>query len=137
MEVPELLNERMELKLQAALVIPAKYIYQNKVNENVIILNKNTINSNYIEPGYDYILHIDTVEQNEFPISQLRLDFIIKMIEMELPECKILLSDSVKLKEVRDQYGIKLSKAQERMFPTLIDYYPSFFKFWDRAEKLV
>lgn len=137
MEVPEVLNERMELKLKTALVIPAKYIYQHKVNENVIVLNKNTINSNYIEPGYDYILHIDSVEQNEFPISQMRLDFIIKMIEMELPECKILLSDSVKLKEVRDQYGIKLSKVQERMFPTLIDYYPSFFKFWDRAEKLV
>jgi deoxyribodipyrimidine photo-lyase len=137
MELPQILEERQKLELPTELIIPEQYIYQSKVNENVILLNKNTINSNYIEPGYDYILHIDTDEQIKYPISQQRLDFIISMIDMELPECKILLSTSTKMKEVRADYGVKLSKSQERMFPTLTEYYPSFFKFWDKAEKLV
>jgi deoxyribodipyrimidine photo-lyase len=137
MELPQVLAERQKLELPTELLIPEQYVYQSKVNENVIMLSKNTINSNYIEQGYDYILHIDADEQNQYPISQQRLDFIISMINMELPECKILLSTSTKMKEIRAEYGVKLSKAQERMFPTLTEYYPSFFKFWDKAEKLV
>jgi hypothetical protein len=82
-------------------------------------------------------LYIDFDEQKEYPISQNRLDFVLKMIDMELPECKILLATSTEMKDIRAQYGVKLSKEQARMFPTLTDYYPSFFKFWDKAEKLV
>jgi deoxyribodipyrimidine photo-lyase len=137
MEVPEKLTNREGLKLNTKLNIPDKYIYKTKVNENVMMLNKNTINSNYTEPNYDYVLYIDVDEQKEYPISQNRLDFVIKMIDMELPECKILLATSTEMKDIRAQYGVKLSKEQARMFPTLTDYYPSFFKFWDKAEKLV
>jgi deoxyribodipyrimidine photo-lyase len=137
MEVPEKLIERQALKLETKLNIPDKYIYKNKLKENIIMLNKNTINSNYLEPDYDYILFIDADEQKEYPISQNRLDFVLKMIDMELPECKILLATYTEMKDIRAQYGVKLFKEQERMFPTLTEYYPSFFKFWDKAQKLV
>lgn len=137
MPVPEILTERQELNLPVKLIIPTKYIYESKTNDNAIFLSKNTINSNYIEPNYDYILFIDQDEQNRFPIGQNRLDFIIKMIDMELPECKILLSDSTTMESIKTRYSNTITKSQERMFPTLTEYYPSFFKFWDRAQKLV
>ena len=137
MELPEILSIRQPLYLDTKLNIPAKYLYQQKENEIVVLLDKHTINHNYTKENYDYILHIDTNLQNEFPISNLRLNFILELIDMELPNCKILLCDAKELKETLSQYQSTIKATQERMFPTLNEYYPSFFKFWAKAEKLV
>jgi deoxyribodipyrimidine photo-lyase len=89
LEAPAVLVERQVLDLQKSLIIPDKYLYQSKVNSNAMIIDKNTINSTDLQPDADYILYINTDEQAEFPINQSRLDFVISLLEMEIPGCKI------------------------------------------------
>jgi deoxyribodipyrimidine photo-lyase len=137
MEVPIVLQQREHLELDPRLIIPAKYVYESKVSENLVAININTINSGLIQQNTDYILFIDSNRQQDFPINQSRLDFVISMIDMELPECKIVICDSAKKQEICNLYKTATQAKQERMFPTLTDYYPSFFKFWDKASRLV
>jgi deoxyribodipyrimidine photo-lyase len=69
MEVPQVLVQRQSLELNQELVIPSQYVYESKTNNNLVIINKNTINSDFLQPDSDYILFIDTDEQAEFPIN--------------------------------------------------------------------
>jgi deoxyribodipyrimidine photo-lyase len=137
MEVPQVLVQRQSMELNQELVIPSQYIYESRVNNNLVIINKNTINSDFIQPDSDYILFIDTVEQSKFPINQARLDFIILILRMELPDCKILVGNTSDVGNITAKYQNVSHKHQDRMFPTLTDYYPSFFKFWDKASRLI
>jgi deoxyribodipyrimidine photo-lyase len=137
MQVPEVLDQRQELELNKDLIIPAKYMYESKVNENLVAIDKNTISADHSKSDSDCLLFIDVKEQQDFPISQSRLDFIITMIDMELPECKIVICDTAKKQEICNLYNTVTEPKQERMFPTLTDYYPSFFKFWDKASRLI
>jgi deoxyribodipyrimidine photo-lyase len=137
LDIPKVLDTRQELDLSSCLSIPSEYRYQAKTNKNLTVIDKNTINSYYITPESDYILFIDTGEQNKFPICQKRLDFIISMIKWEIPSCQVLLATSAKKEEICSHYSKVSYAKQVRMFPSMVDYYPSFFKFWDKASKLI
>jgi deoxyribodipyrimidine photo-lyase len=138
---PQLLN-RACLNLETKLSIPDKYQFKTKEKQNLIIITKNTINSDFqinnpSSNDSDLVLHIDYDEQDKYPISQARLDFIIKLLKIELPACKILISTKDQLNQLSSQYKNVSTTSQTRMFPTLTEYYPSFFKFWDKASKLI
>jgi deoxyribodipyrimidine photo-lyase len=150
-EVPAILQTRTSLNLETKLSIPEKYQFKQPKKNNLIIITKNTINidyqqnnSNHINNNHnenqteiDFILHIDSDEQNKYPISQARLDFIIRLLNIELPTCKILICTKDELNQLSSKYKTVTTTTQPRMFPSLTGYYPSFFKFWDKASKLI
>lgn len=74
------------------------------------------------------------IEDNDWLISKQRIDFVVGQVKLIVPNAKLLV-----LSKEDDNYRNILGKLprQERMFPSLTDYYQSFFKFWDKAERLV
>jgi deoxyribodipyrimidine photo-lyase len=131
--VPQILQNRSKLSLKTKLSIPEKYQYGSKNKANLTIITKNTINNKLSSEDSDCILHLDIDEQKLFPISQARLDFLVSVIEMELPTCKILLASTEEMSRISGKYTEVTQPKQDRMFPLLTNYYPSFFKFWDKA----
>ncbi|MBC7472276.1 MAG: hypothetical protein H7196_03400 [candidate division SR1 bacterium] len=74
------------------------------------------------------------IEDKDWLISKQKIDFVISQIKLIVPNTKLLVlsKDDVNYENIL----AKLPK-QERMFPSLTDYYQSFFKFWSKAERLV
>ena len=74
------------------------------------------------------------IEDRDWLISKKRIDFVVAQIKLIAPNTKLLVLQ--KNSENSQDLIDKLPK-QIRLFPTLTDYYPSFFKFWSKAERLV
>jgi deoxyribodipyrimidine photo-lyase len=74
------------------------------------------------------------IEDLDWLISKQRIDFVVGQIKLIAPDTKILVlqKDSMDSGDI-----IKKLPKQERLFPTLNDYYQSFFKFWSKAERLI
>jgi len=72
-------------------------------------------------------------EDKDWLVSKQRIDFVVKQIKLVAPNAKLLViqKDNSQFQNIVDTLP-----KQERMFPTLTDYYQSFFKFWDKAERL-
>ena len=71
---------------------------------------------------------------SDWLISRNRIDFVVNQINKIAPNTKLFLvpQNHPNLAQI-----LKLLPTQERMFPSLTDYYPSFFKFWSKAERLI
>ena len=67
-------------------------------------------------------------------ICKKRIDFIVSQIKLIAPETKLIVLQ--KNDQSSQEITQKLPK-QTRLFPSLTDYYSSFFKFWSKAEKLL
>ena len=74
------------------------------------------------------------IEDRDWLISKKRIDFVVPQIKLIAPETKLLV---LQKSDENSQDLIEKLPRQTRLFPTLTDYYPSFFKFWSKAERLV
>jgi deoxyribodipyrimidine photo-lyase len=76
------------------------------------------------------IVFVDKTEYDRFPFGQKKLDFLLgvgshKFFYGTKSELSTLLGFEFEV------------PTQARMFDSLNEYYPSFFKYWDKAEKLI
>ncbi len=77
------------------------------------------------------------IENLEWLISLTKIDFLVKQIKLIAPKTRILVLKERDIRSSEYKQILNQLPKQERMFQGLTDYYPSFFKFWSKAEKLV
>jgi deoxyribodipyrimidine photo-lyase len=67
-------------------------------------------------------------------ISKKRIDFAVAQIKLTAPDTKLLILDK---NDPKYANLIQNLPKQSRLFPSLTNYYSSFFKFWSFAERLI
>lgn len=147
--IPEILKDRSELIFPDSsgkakpnwsdLNIPEKRIFKvvddNNSGQIIRVCTDSTItfpdNSSEEENNQALdIIFIDSQSWEKLPFGQNRLNLILS-----LGQHQIFYGTKIELEKlINHQFDILV---QERMFPQLTDYYPSFFKFWSKAEKLI
>jgi deoxyribodipyrimidine photo-lyase len=129
---PPEFEARSELQLENNTYYLASFFEQaDEVNDQSSCFTITTINESLLNKPNPVLVF---VEDKQWLISRQRIDFVVGQIKLSAPSTKLFIiqKNSSEYEQVID----KLPK-QERMFPTLTDYYQSFFKFWDKAERLV
>ena len=128
---PKTLDNHSELKLQnnteylASFFEPADRLSQDNSYFTITTITQD------LDQKPDPILVF--IEDKEWLIGKHRIDFVVAQIKLIAPNSKLLV---VQKGDPSHQNIIDIPQL-ERMFPTLTDYYQSFFKFWSKAEKLV
>lgn len=129
---PKTLNNHSELKLQnnteylASFFEPADRLSQDNSYFTITTITQD------LDQKPDPVLVF--IEDKEWLIGKHRIDFVVAQIKLIAPNSKLLL---VQKGDPSHQNILDKLPQQDRMFPTLTDYYQSFFKFWSKAEKLV
>jgi deoxyribodipyrimidine photo-lyase len=163
MSVPSVLENRIELNLQTELPKVKDLVLENKNGQDLWLYHPWMLDpelkfSNEVNPVK--ILILEPSHFNRFPISSKRMMFILDLalqieglqvfvgeIENLIEELKTKLGDvpknvySIKCPATNHwQESVELAtklKLQNRefIFPEVADYYPSFFKFWERCQR--
>jgi deoxyribodipyrimidine photo-lyase len=129
---PTVFEDRTELRLENNTEYLASFFEKaDQSDDQSSYFTITTINESLLTKPNPVLVF---VEDKDWLISKQRIDFVVSQIKLIAPNIKLLIvqKDSPDYDNIID----KLPK-QERMFPTLTDYYQSFFKFWSKAERLV
>lgn len=130
--VPSLFSDRSSIILENNTNYLASFFEEaNKLDDQNTCFTINTITPDLSEKPNPVLVFI---EDPEWLISKKRIDFVVAQIKLIAPDTKLLV---VQKNDENNQDLIKKLPKQERLHPTLTDYYQSFFKFWSKAEKLI
>jgi deoxyribodipyrimidine photo-lyase len=95
------------------------------------------------------LLIIDPTWFDRFPVSPLVLDFIIRQGQTVIPELEVFVGDAHDVPGIADATAVYtkahptntswpgMHDPRELLAPAATGYYPSFFKYWQRAERTV
>jgi deoxyribodipyrimidine photo-lyase len=131
--IPEVLQETAPLELPnwEQLIIDSSRVFSDtaQIIREVKICTPHTISFGG-EADRATIVFVDSEEYGRFPFGQKKLDFLLGLGNQlwfygTKEELSKLVESSI------------IVPTQQRMFESLNQYYPSFFKFWDKAERLI
>jgi deoxyribodipyrimidine photo-lyase len=128
--IPEILKDRSTVTLKDNTCYLESF-FDKVVLETDFMFTINTITEEITTKNNPVLVYI---QNEDWKIGTNRIDFITKQIKLIAPKTKLLIlkNGDIKNKEILNQLP-----EQERMFSNLTEYYPSFFKFWTKAEKLI
>jgi deoxyribodipyrimidine photo-lyase len=137
MEIPEVLRQRVEVDLFNTLSISEEQTFTYKQNPTLVLITENSINSAANLPKADVVLYINSDLQDQYPMSKLKWEMIQYWLAQEIPKAKILITNDTEIETLKLKYQTVVEQPIVRMYPTLNEYYSSFFKFWSKAETML
>jgi deoxyribodipyrimidine photo-lyase len=137
MDVPEILKNRSEFTPYNELKITEEQTFTYKSNPTLVLISENSINNVANLPKSDVLLYINEDLQNRFPMSKLKWELIQYWLSQEIPKAKIIVTNDEEIAKLKTKYQTIVEQPIARMYPTLTEYYSSFFKFWSKAEHLI
>ncbi len=137
MDIPDVLKERGDYTPFTSIETTEEQSFTYRNYPTMVLISENSIHSTANLPKSDVVLFIDSELQSKHPMSKLKWGLIQYWLKEEIPKAKIFIGTKAELEVLKTKYQTIIDQPIARLYPSLTNYYTSFFKFWTEAEKLV